>query len=177
LESLFFNFVANPMPVPPDPLRELQILEQIESDSDVTQIGLAETLGVAVGTINFVVKRLVKKGYVRVKQLERRRLKYIITPAGIALRTKLAMDSIRYSMRLYREIRTRARSLLGEARKAGHQAIRIEGAGDLADVVRLTCLEQGVLIVTSRDVPAVKVEGMQLRLEIGSNHGNMQRSR
>jgi DNA-binding MarR family transcriptional regulator len=165
------------MPTPTDPLRELQVLEQIESDSDVTQAGLANTLGVAVGTVNFVVKRMVKKGYIRVKQLERRRLKYIITPAGITLRTKLAMDSIRYSMRLYRETRAKARSLLRQARKAGYGAIRIEGEGDLADVVRLTCLEQGVNIATNGDVPMVKVEGIQLKLEKGSDRWNASRGR
>src|SRR3972149_4972839 len=93
------------MPTSPPAARELHILEQIEADPEVTQADLAEELGVAGGTINFVVKRLIKKGYVRVKQLQRRRLRYIITPAGIALRTRLAMDSLNYSMRLYRETR------------------------------------------------------------------------
>ena len=157
------------MPQPADTVRELRVLEQIESDSDVTQAGLASTLGVAVGTVNFVVKRMVKKGYIRVKQLERRRLKYIITPAGIALRAELAMDSIRYSMRLYRETRAKAQSMLRKVRSAGHHSIRIEGEGDLADVVRLTCLEQGLKIVASRAVPTVRIEAMQLRLENGGD--------
>lgn len=146
------------------PSRELQILQQIETDPDVTQAGLAEQMGVAVGTVNFVVRRMINKGYVRVKKLQRRRLKYIITPEGIAERTKLAMISLQYSMRLYRETREQACRILKQARKAGYRAVRIEGDGDLADVVRLTCLEQGMELTQSRNAPVLKIEGTQLSL-------------
>jgi len=165
------------MPTQSPPLRELQVLERIESEANVTQASLAEALGVAVGTVNFVVKRMVKKGYIRVKQLERRRLKYIITPAGIALRAKLGMDSIRYSMRLYRETRAMASALLSRARKAGYKSVRINGTGDLADVIRLTCLEQKLGIVDDGDVPIVKIEGTQLKLEIENEPANSARER
>ena len=70
-----------------DPARELKILEQLEINPDATQADLAEDLGVAVGTINFALQRLVKKGYIHAKQLQRRRLQYILTPTGLALRT------------------------------------------------------------------------------------------
>ena len=145
--------------------RDLQILEHIEGNPDATQSTLAEHLGVAVGTVNFVVKRMVKKGYIRVKQLERRRLKYMITPEGIALRTRLAMVSIQYSMQLYRETRLEAQKLLAQVRKQGYDSIRLEGDGDLAEVVRLTCLEQGVDVVTHGDVPVIKIEGTQIILD------------
>src|SRR3989338_2518769 len=103
------------MPTQTYPPHDLQILEHIEADPEVTQATLAEKLGVAVGTVNFVVKRLGKKGYVRVTHLQRRRLKYIITPEGIALRTQMAVDSLKYSMRLYRETRAESKRLINKA--------------------------------------------------------------
>ena len=146
--------------------RELQVLEHIENNPDVTQSTLAESLGVAVGTVNFVVKRMVKKGYIRVKQLERRRLKYMVTPEGIALRTKLAIVSIQYSMQLYRETRLEAQKLLAQVRKQGYDSIRLEGDGDLADVVRLTCLEMTMKVNTKgKQVPTIAILGTTLRLE------------
>lgn len=149
------------------PPRELQILEQIESNPDSTQAILAEALGVAVGTVNFAVKRLIKKGYIRVKQLERRRLKYIITPAGLALRTKLAMDSLQYSMRLYRETRERAKQLIAQAKRAGATALAIQGDGELADVVRLTCLEMN-MVVRAKTWPAITIQGTTLTLNLSN---------
>jgi len=156
------------MPTSPPAARELHILEQIEADPEVTQADLAEELGVAVGTINFVVKRLIKKGYVRVKQLQRRRLRYIITPAGIALRTRLAMDSLNYSMRLYRE----TRQLIAEARRRGYRSLVICGDGDLADIVRLTCLEMGMGTQTGGDdSPKVIFEGALINLSFPLSEG------
>src|SRR5215213_8031899 len=64
-------------------LRELTLLENIESDPDVNQSTLATQLGVAVGTVNWHLKRLIAKGYVKVKRAERKKLRYIITPEGI----------------------------------------------------------------------------------------------
>jgi DNA-binding MarR family transcriptional regulator len=132
------------MPPAPPAQRELQILEHIETNPHVTQADLAEELGVAVGTINFALRRLIKRGYVHAKQLQRRRLQYIITPAGIALRSKLAVDSLQYSMRLYRETREQAKRLLAEMRRQGHRQVFIQGDGDIADIAQLTCLEMGV---------------------------------
>jgi DNA-binding MarR family transcriptional regulator len=155
------------MPTPKTAPRELQILEQIETDPDVTQATLAEQMGVAVGTVNFTVKRLVSKGYVRVTQLERRRLKYIITPEGIALRTKLAMVSLKYSMRLYRETREQAKKLIAKAARQGYRQIAIRGNGELEDVVRLTCLELNMTIGPEAGKrPVLAIVGTTLTLEL-----------
>ena len=88
------------METQPDPDRELILLEQIERDPDVTQASLASQLGVAVGTVNWHLKRLIDKGYVKVKRAQRRKLRYIITPEGIALRARLTVNYIETSMRL-----------------------------------------------------------------------------
>jgi DNA-binding MarR family transcriptional regulator len=67
----------------PEIHRELEMLEQIERDPDISQASLAAQLGVAVGTINWYIKRLIAKGYVKVKRAQRRKLRYIITPEGL----------------------------------------------------------------------------------------------
>ena len=56
-----------------DSTRDLRLLEHIELDPDVTQASLAGQLGVAVGTVNWHLKRLVAKGYIKVKRAERRK--------------------------------------------------------------------------------------------------------
>ncbi len=99
--------------------RELTLLEEIELDPDVTQANLAAQLGVAVGTVNWHLKRLISKGYVKVKRTQRRKLRYIITPEGLAFRAFLAVNYVETSMRLYRNTRQRVRELLCQAREAG----------------------------------------------------------
>lgn len=147
--------------------RELILLEQIEYDPDVTQANLAAQLGVAVGTVNWHLKRLIAKGYVKVKRAQRRKLRYIITPEGLAFRARLTVNYIETSLRLYRRTRQRVSELLAEVQAAGFQQVRIDGEGDIAEICRLTCLEQSVAIVDRPDVPVLEVRGFKvfLRLE------------
>jgi DNA-binding MarR family transcriptional regulator len=151
------------MDIPPDPTRDMHLLEQIERDPNITQASLAAQLGVAVGTINWHLKRLIAKGYVKVKRAERRKLRYIITPEGIALRARLTVDYIEQSMLIYRNTRQRVLELLNEVKRAGYNRVYIEGEGDIADVCRLTCLEQGL--------PVVELEPATPLPEFGSNGG------
>jgi DNA-binding MarR family transcriptional regulator len=155
--------------VSPETAREMMMLEEIEHDPDVSQASLATQLGVAVGTVNWHIKRLIAKGYVKVKRAERRKLRYIITPEGIAFRARLTIDYIEQSMLLYRRTRQRVRELLVEVRAEGFDRVRIEGDGnapaDISDICRLTCLEQGMRVVTEAGIPTLAVQGMKVQLE------------
>ena len=146
--------------------RDLRILEHIERDPDITQADLAARLGVAVGSVNWYLKRMVKKGYVKVRQMQRRRLRYLITPQGVAEKARLTASYMSVSMRLYRETRDAARQYLRAVRRAGYEAVRVEGDNDLAEVCALTCLEQGVRVAEDRDraLPVLRVEGMDVTL-------------
>jgi DNA-binding MarR family transcriptional regulator len=145
--------------------RDLIILEQIEHTPDATQASLAEQLGVAVGTINWHLKRLVAKGYVKVKHAERRKLRYLITPEGIALQAALTLDYIQNSFHLYRLVRQRMVEAIKQVNQAGFDRICLVGEGDVADVCRLTCLEQGMSLVDDGPAPVVRINGLKVFVE------------
>lgn len=147
-----------------DEMRELSLLEQIESDPDVNQSTLAHQLGVAVGTVNWHLKRLIAKGAVKVSRAERKKLRYIITPEGIALRARLAINFVETSFSLYRKTRQRVKDRIAELRRAGYERVRIVGEGDVADICRLTCLEDGIGVVTDETAPALQVDGFKIQL-------------
>ena len=146
--------------------RELSLLENIERDPDVTQLSLATQLGVAVGTVNWHIKRLIDKGYVKVKRAERRKLRYIITPEGIALRARLTVDYVEQQFLLYRNTRQRVKEHVEKIRQAGFESVRIVGEGDVADICRLTCLEQGMTVVADSDSPMLEVVGLKVLLHL-----------
>jgi DNA-binding MarR family transcriptional regulator len=152
------------METPNETARELSLLENIERDPDVTQLSLATQLGVAVGTVNWHIKRLIDKGYVKVKRAERRKLRYIITPEGIALRARLTVDYVEQQFLLYRNTRLRVKEHLEKIRQAGFDRVQIIGEGDVADICRLTCIEQGMSMVTDPDVPQLEVSGLKVIL-------------
>ncbi|MCD6355956.1 MAG: winged helix-turn-helix transcriptional regulator [Anaerolineaceae bacterium] len=152
---------------------DLTILEYIEMEPDTTQASLADRLGVAVGTINWHIKRLIEKGYVKVKRAERKKLRYIITPEGISLRAKLLIDFIHSSMEMYRLVRERSAKAIRELKNEGWKKVRVEGDGDIAEILRLTCFEQGMTIVNDSYYPKMKVVGLKIFTEKGKTipHG------
>lgn len=145
--------------------RELSLLEQIESDPDVNQSTLATQLGVAVGTVNWHLKRLIAKGAVKVSRAERKKLRYIITPEGLALRARLAIDYVERSFSVYRRTRQRVKEHITKIRRAGFERVRIIGSGDVADICKLTCLEQGISVVNEKNIPSLILDGYKIRLE------------
>lgn len=161
------------METSPDPNREMVLLEKIEYDPDINQATLAAHLGVAVGTVNWHLKRLIAKGYVKVKRAQRRKLRYIITPEGIAFRARLTVNYIEQSMELYRLVRERVREALVEIKAAGYNSVRIQGDGDIADICRLTCLEQGVTITDSSEAPLLELQDLKVILHLSNPEEHM----
>lgn len=148
-----------------DEFRDLALLNRIEANPDISQVTLAEEMGIAIGTVNGYLQRMVENGYIKVKRARRRKLRYIITPEGLALRIRLTEAYIQQSFHLYRQVRQRVKDLLAELNHAGPQAVRLVGEGDIAEVCRLTCLEQGIVVTDQKGVPVLMVDGLDIRLE------------
>ena len=143
---------------------DLSLLDNIERTPDITQADLATQLGVAVGTVNWHLKRLISKGYIKVKRAERRKLLYIITPEGLAIRARLTVDYVEQQFNLYRRIRQKVKEYLEQVKKDGFDRVRLVGEGDVADICRLTCLEQDMTIVDEQTIPTLEVRGLSVLL-------------
>jgi len=146
--------------------RELDLLTRIEENPDISQANLASELGVAVGTVNWYLKRLVSKGYVKVKRAQRKKLRYIITPEGIALRARLTMDYIQSSFELYRHTRQKTLNAIMQLRDNGFDQVRIEGGGEIAEVCRLTCMENSLPVTEDPTAPCIVIDGIHISLAL-----------
>jgi DNA-binding MarR family transcriptional regulator len=150
---------------------DLSLLEGIEQDPDVNQSMLANQLGIAVGTVNWHIKRLIEKGAIKVKRASRKKLRYIITPEGIALRARLAVDFVQQSFSLYRLIRGRAAELIPTIKEAGYHQVRLDVVGDMADVIHLTCLEHGITVVEDENTPLIRMDGLKVFVDYPDQAG------
>jgi DNA-binding MarR family transcriptional regulator len=153
--------------------RELELLEALEENPTARQIDLATRMGVAVGTVNWLLKRLVGKGYVKAKRIGRWQWRYLLTPRGIARKARLTQSYVKASMEQYRKTRSEALELIGRIRHGGYDRVCILGdsSNDLLDVCRLTCVEQKLKVVGGRGSedrrsPVLHVVGRELGLEM-----------
>ena len=153
--------------------RELHLLDEIEKDPDVTQANLAYQLGVAVGTVNWHIKRMIQKGYIKVSRAERKKLKYILTAEGLALRARLTVDYVEQSFALYRRVRLKVIKLLEEVSAEGFDSVRIVGdIEDMIDVCHLTCVEQGFEVGNDPALPMLKTKGLSVDLIFAGEKDN-----
>lgn len=143
---------------------EWQLIQALETQSETSQADLAARAGVAVGTVNWYLKKWAAKGYVKIKRIDRWRWSYLLTPQGMARKATLAREYVDASMALYRRTRAEAQRLLTEVKDTGFDRVFIDGSGEIADVCRLTCLEMGIETHiqaegAEKECPRIVIEG------------------
>lgn len=137
-------------PEPTDPMRIdksghlFRILDEVSKDGTVTQRHLSQRLGVALGLTNLYFRRLVMKGWIKVTNVKANRLRYELTPAGIAQKTRMAFQYIEDSYVFYREARKSLTSSFGRLKAGGAHSVVLYGSGELAEIALLSLQEVGL---------------------------------
>ena len=129
--------------------RNLEILTAIGEGAPVTQRALAEQLGVALGLANLCLKRLAGKGLIKIvefpsKPAARKRLRYVLTPKGLAEKSRLSYEYMAYSLRLFRRTRGNLRETMARFHQGGMKRFALCGVGEAAELAYLTLREFGL---------------------------------
>jgi DNA-binding MarR family transcriptional regulator len=124
--------------------RHLTILNEIAEGNHVTQRAMADKLGVALGLVNLYLKRLIKKGYIKVSTIPSNRIKYLLTPKGMTEKARLTYEYMDYSLFLYREARKTIREGLASLVERGVRRVAIYGTSEAAELAFLTLRDLGL---------------------------------
>src|SRR5919109_5302987 len=143
---------------------EYALLDEIAQDSLVTQASLSARLGIAVGSVNWYIKRLIHRGWVKVSHLDRTRLKYDLTKEGMAVFTQRALSYAHDSLKVYAEFRKKAKILVKELKQKDIRQVKIEGNDEIMDILRLTCIEEGIQIAESASAFVLKADGQEYQV-------------
>jgi len=143
---------------------EYALLDEIARDSLVTQARLSNNLGIAVGSVNWYIKRLIHRGWVKVSRLSRTRLKYDLTPEGMAVFTQRAMYYARDSLKVYGSLREKAKSVVSDLKQHGIKTVYIDGDDEIMDIMRLTCIENSIAIANTPNGTILKSKGQDYEI-------------
>lgn len=124
--------------------RDLLLLSEVERDAGVTQRSLSTKLGVALGLTNLYLKRLARKGYIKVTSIPRSRIRYLLTPQGFTEKSRLTYLYMQYSLAHYRDMRTRLKEMMSTFDGAHGQRIVIYGTTELAELAYLSLREMNI---------------------------------
>jgi DNA-binding MarR family transcriptional regulator len=118
-------------------LHILRLMGEIDRDGDHSQRELSRRLDLSLGLVNTFLKRLVNKGYFKVTTLPKKRLKYFLTPEGLARKSKLTVEYLRYSMNFYKDIKCLLLRKYQEMETNKVRSILFWGAGEVAELAYL----------------------------------------
>ena len=129
--------------------RDLEILTAIGEGRPLTQRDLSHRLGVALGLTNLYLKRLARKGLIKITEFPRKpgtrqRLQYVLTGKGFAEKTRLSYAYIVHSLDLYRRAREALRERLVQLSDGGMKRVALYGTGEASELAYLTLREFGL---------------------------------
>ena len=110
--------------------RDLLLLSEVEHDAGVTQRSLSLKLGVALGLTNLYLKRLARKGYIKITTIPRNRIQYLLTPQGLAEKSRLTYLYMQYSLSYYRDMRARLKEMMSTFDASHGQRVVIYGTNE-----------------------------------------------
>ena len=131
----------------PQDFKSLQILEEIGNTHSPSQRYLARKLNISLGLANSFVKRLAKKGYVKITTVPRNRVKYMLTPQGFAEKSRLTYEFIQHSLSLYKEALKKFEGLLNELEERNIRKVILYGASDLAEITYVSLKANNINLV------------------------------
>lgn len=128
-------------------LHILRLMGEIDRNGDYTQRELSHRLNLSLGLVNTFLKRLVNKGYFKVTTMPRNRVKYFLTPKGLARKSKLTVEYLQYSISFYKDIKKLLLNKYGEMEKNGVRSLLFYGAGEVADLAYLYLQQTEIRLV------------------------------
>lgn len=130
-----------------DPAASLELLAAVEERADLSQRGLAERLGVALGLTNAYLRRAVNKGLIKVRQAPARRYLYYLTPQGFAEKARLTREFLSDSFGFFRRARAECDELMRAAAARGQRRLVLVGASELAEIATLAARDHDIELV------------------------------
>ena len=119
----------------PEELRTLTIFNKVENSPSINQRKLARELDISLGLTNAYFQRVLKKGWVRAKQVKPRRWLYFLTPQGVLEKSRLSLSYMHRTLQSFRELKSKGDEHLKILSEKGVQGIHLCGDNDLTEVL------------------------------------------
>ena len=111
-------------------LNELEILHELSENESINQRHLSMKLGITAGLVNLYLKRLANKGYIKIAGIKPRRLKYFVTPKGIAEKSRLTYEFALISYKYFKTATDEIRNALATIEKEVNEGVIVYGCGE-----------------------------------------------
>ena len=98
----------------------------------------------ALGLTNLYLKRLARKGHIKITTIPRNRIRYLLTPQGFTEKSRLTYLYMQYSLSQYRDMRIRLKEMMSTFDSTHGQRVAIYGTTELAELAYLSLREMNI---------------------------------
>ncbi len=135
--------------------KQYQLLDYLDSEKNTktTQRAIADRIGISLGSVNLLLKKMIDKGLVKTEQLDARSLRYIVTPKGIAQKMKMAYVYTKNTYLYIRRIINTTEKIIDDAKKEGINKVCLLGNKDEVYEIILIALKENNVSYSYIDNP------------------------
>lgn len=123
----------------------------------MSQRQLAIKMGISVGMINLILKRLVRTGLVQMTNLNKKKVQYVLSTEGFRETVKRSYTSINTTIQHYKRLQDQVRDLLTQIHGSGYQSVILHGDGDLRELIE-GCIQQSPLQIAVKKTIEGEIE-------------------
>ena len=125
-------------------IRELEILERLENNGHLTQRDLSKEVGIALGLVNHLLKKMVKKGWIKIKNIDAKKIRYLITPEGAREKSSLLYKRVESTIHFYIEAKRVIKDKVIHLKNEGIENVSIYGINHISEVLFIVLKELGL---------------------------------
>lgn len=93
--------------------KELLVLTAVEQTPETSQRELAQQTGLSLGTVNILLKKMIREGLLKLEKIPSNRVAYMLTPKGIAEKKKKTIYFIKHYYRFIADAQDQIRKEIG----------------------------------------------------------------
>ena len=145
--------------------REFELVNIIGAQIASSQRDLSRQMDLSLGMTNMLIRRLLAKGYIRIKQLDKKKVEYLLTPKGFAEKMQ---KSVKYTIKTLHSIgliKSRLCGVLHGFYQAGERKFFVLGKSDLAGLIEVVLQENqmsGCEVIYIDEIPLSLDSGVLL---------------
>ena len=125
-------------------IRELEILERLENNGHLTQRDLSKEVGIALGLVNHLLKKMVNKGWIKIKNIDAKKIRYLITPEGASEKSSLLYKRVDSTIHFYLEAKRVIKDKVIHLKNEGVKDVSIYGINHISEVLFIVLKELGL---------------------------------
>lgn len=119
---------------------EYEVLIHLHDQAQTTQRKIASRTGLSLGAVNLLLKRMVRKGLIKIEKITPRTVRYILTPQGMKEKARLTYQYLRRSYRQIIEITGAVEALVSARQGQFEEPVILYGPADEVEQILKSCL-------------------------------------